>query len=260
MDYLEKYQENPFPDLAWNIPEDRTRGSIAILGGSLGNFRTSVKITEFLNNNSPVKELKTVLPDSLKPTLPKLDNLVFLSSTDNGTFKDAAELESVIDSVDFTLSLGDFSKNAVTKKALDSAYVSSAKPLLITRDAVDLAIGPGAQQLLMREGLTIIASVVQWQKLLRAVFYPKMLMPSQSLVQVADVFHKLTLTYPVQAVSFHDGQIIIAKSGRVALVPLEKSHQTVLTLWNGELAASIAVMNLFNPGKFLEATVSAIFG
>ena len=111
----------------------------------------------------------------------------------------------------------------------------------------------------MRENLTIFGSVAQWQKIFKNVYYPKMLMMTQPLVQVAEAFHKFTLSYPVQAITLHDGQIIIAKNGRVFVVPLAKSGYSPLTIWNGELAGKIMALNLFNPDKFLEATVAAIF-
>lgn len=259
MDYLEKYQKNPTDNLSWNLPTETPQGSFAIIGGSSSSFRTSVKITEFVSNFVNLKELKTVLPDSLKSKLPPLENLIFLKSTDTGSFKDPDELKSVIESADSSLIIGDLSKNSVTKKAVESAEVSSREPLFVTRDAVDLIADSAAEKLLMRPDFTIMGSIVQWQKILHAIYYPKMLMPSQSLVQVAEVFHKFTLSYPARIVTFHDGQILVVENGRVALVPLEKTTYSPLTLWSGELAAKIAIMSLFNPDRFIEATISAIF-
>ena len=51
MDFFEKLQENPYQDLAWNVPE-RKHGSVNIIGGSKGSFRTEVKVGEFLAGNS----------------------------------------------------------------------------------------------------------------------------------------------------------------------------------------------------------------
>ena len=84
-------------------------------------------------------------------------------------------------------------------------------------------------------------------------------MVSQSLIQIAESFHKFTLSYPIQAVTLHDGQIIVAKNGKVVVVPLEKTGYSPLTIWNGELAGKIMTLNLYNPDKFLEATVAALF-
>ena len=111
----------------------------------------------------------------------------------------------------------------------------------------------------MRGNLTIFGSIVQWQKLFKSVYYPKILMASQSLIQVAEAFHKFTLSYPVQTLALHDGQILISKNGKVVVVPLEKTGYLPLTVWTGELAAKVIALNLFNPDKFVEATVAALF-
>ena len=84
-------------------------------------------------------------------------------------------------------------------------------------------------------------------------------MLSQSLVQIAEAFHKFTLSFPVQMVSLHMGQILIAKNGRVVAIPLEKTAYSPLTLWSGELAGKISAMNLYNPERFVEATVAGVF-
>ena len=99
----------------------------------------------------------------------------------------------------------------------------------------------------------------QLQKLLRAIYYPKMLLLSQSLVQVAEVLHKFTLSYPVAIVSLHNEQILLADNGTVKAVPLEKSGYSPIMIWNGELAGKIVGMNLYNPNRFIEASCSAIF-
>ena len=86
-----------------------------------------------------------------------------------------------------------------------------------------------------------------------------MLLASQSLVQVAEVFHKFTLSYPAKIITLHEGQIIISSNGRVVAVPMIKTPYSVLTIWNGEMAAKVACLNLYNPEKFIEASVAAIF-
>ncbi|MDO4753060.1 MAG: hypothetical protein Q4A36_02420 [Candidatus Saccharibacteria bacterium] len=259
MDFLEKINENPFKDLYWNVPDEQKKGELAIIGGNEKNFRTSIKVSEFVTANFPLKEIRTALPDRLRNKLPSLPNFVFFKTTEVGTFSDPDEIKNLIESVDFSLIIGDLSKNSVTSKALLDALQNSEEPVLITRDAVDLIAEIKKESLMMRTELIIMASVVQWQKILHNLYYPKILQPSQSLIQVAESFHKFTLSYPVQVVTLHEGQIIIAKNGRVVVVALEKSGYAPLTFWNGELAAKIAAMNIFNPNQFIEATVAALF-
>ena len=101
--------------------------------------------------------------------------------------------------------------------------------------------------------------MAQLQKLFRAVYYPKMLLLTQSLIQVAENLHKFTLSYPVSIITLHDNQIIIAKNGNINVVPIEKTDYSPITIWSGECAAKLTVMNLFNPDNFLKASVAALF-
>lgn len=259
MDFLEKINKNPYEDLYFNIPEEQKLGAVSVIGGNGENFRTVIKTAEFLTNKFPLKDIKVILPDTLKGKLPPLDNLIFLKTTDAGSFDDAEALKVVMESSDSSLVVGDLSKNTVTRGAFESAFDSSAKPLLLTRDTVDLVSEMKAERILIRENLTVFGSLVQWQKIFKSVYYPKMLMVSQSLIQIAETFHKFTLSYPVQVVTLHDGQIIVAKNGKVIVVPLEKTGYSPLLVWNGELAGKIMALNLYNPDMFLEATVAALF-
>ena len=258
MDYFEKITERPAKDLAWNIPEQK-QGIVNIIGGNSKSFRTEIKTAEFLTAKYPVKEARVVLPNDLKGSLPALPNFVFLSSTDSGSFADEGELAGAFNAVDYNLLLGDLSKNTITAKAVASACGSAEKPLIVTRDAVDLVIDEASGKALMNERLIWLASLAQLIKLLRAVYYPKMLLMSQSLVQVAEVLHKFTLSYPTSIITLHSGQILIAKNGLVKAVPLEQSGFAPIMLWQGEFAAKVAAMNLYNPDDFIGASVGAIF-
>ena len=81
---------------------------------------------------------------------------------------------------------------------------------------------------------------------------------SSSLIQIADVLHKFTLSYPVEIITLHNGQVIVAKNGIVKAVALEKTGYSPIMFWNGEVAGKIVGMNLYNPSKFIEATIDAI--
>lgn len=258
MDFFEKYEENPFEDLKWNLPEQRS-GVIGVVGGSVGNFRTSVRVTEFLNTSYQLKEARTILPDALKSKLPDLPGLVFAGSTETGAFGDAESLKNAMNATDFNILVGDFSKNAITARIVASVVKDSEKPLLITRDSVDLLTENMTEELLMRGDVIFLASVAQLTKVLHAVYYPRVILLSSPLTQIAETLHKFTLSYSVMIVTFINGQILVAKNGIVKSMPLEKTGYTPLTMWGGELAAEIATMNLFNPGKPIEATISSLF-
>lgn len=258
MDFYTKIGQAPSTDLTWNIPELK-QGIVNVVGGNSQNFRTVIKISEFLQTNYPIQTLKTILPDSLQPKLPNLPNLKFLSSTDSGSFADTAELQAAFEASDFNLLIGDLSKNNITGQVITTASQSSEKPLLITRDAVDLIAEHSPSRLLMNQNIILFASMPSLQKLLRSVYYPKMLLLTQSLVQIADTVHKFTLSYPISIITLHNDQILVAKNGEVKGVPLSKSGYLPITFWGGELAAKISALNLYNPHNFLDATISAIF-
>lgn len=259
MDYFKKLESNPFADFFWNLPEQPT-GSLTLLGGNQNSFHTEVKMAEFINQTFRLKTLTVALPDALKAKLPPLEFFSFLPSTDSGSFADSKTLASLLDVNDFNLLLGDFSKNSITAKALAGACVSSAKPTLLTRDTIDLLSEQTPEKWLLNPQLFIFASMPQLQKLFRAVYYPKVLLLSMSLMQVTEALHKFTLSYPVTLITLHNGQLVVAHQGRVRAVPLEKTGYSPIMLWSGQLACKIAGLNLFNPEHPLEATTAAMFG
>ena len=256
MEYFEKIEKNPYEDLYWNVPEKK-QGVVNIIGGNKQSFKTEIKTAEYLGANYPVEFTNVVLPESLKGELPPFENFKFLSATDSGSLSGDG-LEEIIETADYNLLIGDLSKNSITGKAVAGACRVSEKPILITRDAVDLIAENQPEKVLLNDKISFFGSLAQLQKLLRAVYYPKMLLLSQSLVQVVEVLHKFTLSYPVDIVTLHNGQILVAKDGVVKSVSLEDSGYSAITIWNGELASKIVAMNLYNPNNFVQATVAAI--
>ena len=257
MDYFKKVEDGPLEDLTWNIPE-RKQGTVNIIGGNSQNFRTPVKTAEFLSGKYPVENINVILPDALKEKLPPLPNFVFLPSTESGSFSGEG-LEKVLNSADYNLVIGDISKNSITAKELQSALKVTEKMTILTRDSVDIIAEGNPERLLMNENIIIFGSLAQLQKVLRAVYYPKMLLLSQSLIQVVEILHKFTLSYPVSLVTLHNGQVLVAASGNVVAVPLEKTSYSALSIWNGELAAKIMAMNLYNPNNFISSCVASLF-
>ena len=258
MDYFEKLDKNPYEDLKWNIPE-RKQGTVNVIGGNGSSFRTEVKVAEYIGGTYPVEMVRVVVPDALKGKLPDLPNFTFLPSNESESFAESQELIDVFGASGFNLVIGDLSRNAVTGRAVASAVKNSEKMVLLTRDCVDLLTENMPDRWLMNENVIIMASVAQLQKLLRAVYYPKMLLMSSSLVQVAEVLHKFTLSYPVGVVTLHNEQVLVARNGIVKAFGLDKTGYSPMAFWSGEAAGKIVGMNLYNPSKFIEASVCAIF-
>lgn len=264
LSYWQKQVKPLFPDLAWNIPEQKT-GQINVIGGNSQSFHSVIRLAEFLGHNFPLREVSVFLPDVLRSQLPPLANLTFAPSTSSGSFAKSGELRTSFKTGDFTILAGDFSKNSATAIALSDAITNhlegsnpeSIKPLLLTRDSVDL-LAENATELLKHPRLSLVASMAQLQKVFRSVYYPRMIMLSQPLLPVVETLHKFTLSYPATILTFHQDQIIIANSGDITTTPIESTPYTPLSLWSGQLAGKIAALNLYNPNQSLKATTAAV--
>lgn len=268
--YWTKQDKPLFKDLDWNIPEQKT-GHVAVIGGNRQNFAPIIKISEFLVANFPIKTVETVLPDALRSMFPSgLPNLTFLPSTASGSFDRSPLLAEALQKPDFIFLAGDLTKNSITAVALAEAFKSiladpsdpdfelkdGCKKALITRDSADLLVAES--EFLLSNGVFFVVSMAQLQKIFRAVYYPRVLMLSAPLMQVIETLHKFTLTYPATITTFHEGQILVANGGKIISTPLERTEYTPVGLWGGELASKILTMNLWNPGKPLEATAAAV--
>ncbi|MBQ3469860.1 hypothetical protein IJH16_02730 [Candidatus Saccharibacteria bacterium] len=261
MEKMDYWKKDLFPkeyqNLEWNIPEQKT-GTISIVGGNSQNFSSIIKSAEFLQQTYPINTLKIILPDSLKTKLPPLETAIFTPSTSSGSFDKSPLLSDSLKNTDFNILLGDFSKNSATTIAISDAIKSSTSKILLARDTIDL-LGPEMANIVDREeGLFIIGSMIQLQKMFRAIYYPKVLLLSMPIMQAVEALHKFTLSYPVTIFTFHQEKIIIANAGEVATVPISSTPYTPISIWSGNIACKIAMMNLYTPGKPLEATIAAL--
>ena len=255
LSYWQKQDHTPLlKDLDWVIPEQKT-GDILVIGGNSQNFLSAVRSSEFLSS-LPFKSVQTLLPDSLKNKIPPLLNIDFAPATPSGSFDKSALLESAVQSSDFNLFIGDFSKNSTTAIALSSAIQNSEKPCLITRDSVDLLTPDIAS--ILSSNLFILASMSQLQKIFRTLYYPKMILLSMPLLPVLETLHKFSLSYPSTILTFHSNQIILAKDGKIVTTSIENTNFTPLSLWGGTLACKIAALNLWHSTDPLSTTASAI--
>lgn len=278
LSYWQNQSQPLYPDLSWNIPE-RKSGNIIVVGGNSQTFSTVIRISEYANQAFPFASVKTLLPDALRGKLPTLSNIELLPSTASGSFAESFQLKTYISRADATLVIGDLSKNSTTAVALADAILerssqnssnsdsghtnsdtndtNSPKPLVLTRDSVDLLTSE-AGRLLLRKNTFVVASMAQLQKLFRAVYYPRMLLLSQPLLPTVETLHKFTLTYPCTIVTFQEGNIIVASNGNISTTKLVDTTYSPLTLWSGQLATKILALNLYNPGKDFEASTAAV--
>lgn len=272
--YWTKQDRPLFKDLDWNIPEQKT-GRVAVVGGNSQSFATVVRISEFLKANFPVKTVETVMPDALRGRFPAgVPDLTFLPSTPSGSFDRSVLIAETLGRADFVFLAGDLTRNSVTAVALAEGLKEVVEGagqevggergvgneqqvrILVTRDAADLLAAES--EMLLENGAIFVVSMAQLQKIFRAVYYPKVLMLSVPLVQVVETLHKFTLSFPATILTFHEGQILVAHDGKIVSTPLENTIYSPIALWGGELASKVLAMNLFTPGKPLEATSAAV--
>lgn len=258
-----------FPDLTWNIPEQKS-GRVTVIGGNSQNFSTVIRTAEYLGTAFPLSSVHTILPDVIRPKLPPLSNFKFTPSTDSGSFARSGALRAYFDVADANLIIGDLSKNSATAIAItdllshETPNNSSSptpstpfKPTVLTRDTVDLIANDGPIWLI-RPAIFIVASMLQLQKLFRAVYYPRMILLSQPLLPVIETLHKFTLTYPTTLLTFHQDHIIVAHQGNITTTPITDTEYSPISLWSGQLASKVLGFNLYNPGQPLAATTAAI--
>lgn len=257
--YWQKQSKPLFEDLFWNIPEQKT-GRINIIGGNSQNFHTVIRTAEYLSSHFPLKEVSVLLPSTLQNKLPPLPNLHFAPSTESGSFDRSDILTDTLSRGDFSILAGDLSKNSATAIAISEAItktIENPKPLLITRDAVDLLM-PSSELLLNRPTFFVV-SMAQLQKIFRTVYYPKMVLLSQPLLPIVETLHKFTLTYTQPTIlTFHESSIIVAHVGQITTTNIIDTDYSPISLWGGTLASIVAALNLYNSTKPLEATTSAI--
>ncbi len=243
-------------DILWNIPEQKT-GSIVVIGGNSQSFSNTIRTSEYLSK-LPIRSVHTVLPDALKNKLPPLPEFIFTKSTTSGSFDKSPELTAAASSTDITLLSGELSKNSATTIAIAETIKANDKPFVLARDAVD-CITEEIGAIIEGRQLIIVATMTQLQKLLRALYYPKMLLLSMPIQPVKDILHKFTLTYPdCTVLTFHEGQIIFAKNGEVKTISLSKTTYTPITLWTGNLPAKITALLLWNPRHELDCIQTAV--
>lgn len=260
MDYSFWKKQSPdtplFADIEWNKPERRDlAGKLGIIGGNKLGF-AGVAETYSIATSAGVGQVRVLLPDVLKKTIPSTitDTLYGATNPSGSLSKDAqAEMSAISAWADCVLLAGDAGRSSETAIAYEQFVEHYQGLLVVTRDAVDL-VKNSAQLLADRPNTFLIVSFAQLQKLFQLVYYPKVLTFSMQLTNLVDALHKFTITYPVSIAVLHKDTFIIASDGQVTTTP----WQNAMAIWRGATAAQIACYWLWSPSKPLEAATSAI--
>lgn len=245
-----------FPDIEWSKPEQRSQaGRLGILGGNKLGF-AGVAEAYSVALQAGVGEVRVLLPDVLKKTIPTtITDTLFGATNPSGSLaKDArAELGALAQWSTGVLMIGDAGRNSETAIAYENFLKDYSGPLTITRDAVDL-IKNSTQTIVDRPDTLLVVSFAQLQKLFQAVYYPKILTFSMQLAQLVDALHKFTITYSVTIQVLHKEHIIIASGGEV----VTSEWDNPMAIWRGNTAARAASYWLWHPTKPLEAVSASL--
>lgn len=228
--------------------QKRYAGKLLIIGGNKGAF---FAVANAMNeaHEMGVGEVRALMPSSLKNQVPSTPEVYFAEAEKSGAFGRNALNDLLIQAewAEAVVLIGDMGKNAETTMVFAEFMKQCEKPLFITRDAVD-AVTPDVMNWAMREPETsLLLTMPQLQKLLRTLYYPKVVTLSMPTNQLIETLHKFTLSYELSIVTFHNNQLIVAQHGEVVSEDIKDTEWTQITLWGGALAVQEAVLKLWNP-------------
>ena len=247
-----------FPEVdTWQPEQRRFAGKLLIIGGNKGAFYAAAKAMETANKMG-VGEVRVLLPDSLRGKLPKIPEIYFAKAEASGAFgkTSMADMWEHLAWAEAVLIAGDLGRNAETSVAFAEFMKHCDKPVTIARDGVDVLI-PDVMNWGMRdEKTTLFLTMPQLQKLLRTLYYPKVITLSMPTNQLIETLHKFTLSFPLSLVTYHNGQIVIANDGVVVSEDINDTEYTQITFWDGKVMARSAVLSLWNRELPLEKVLS----
>lgn len=255
--YWQQQTENKplFPDLEWSKPVRKDQaGKLGIVGGNKLGF-SAVAESYSVALETGVGQVKVLLPDCLKKSLPGITDAIFAPCNPSGSLSaDAStELGALGAWANEILLIGDAGRNSETAILYEKFITDYSGQLVITRDAIDL-VKNASHLLVDRPNTMLVMSFAQVQKMLQAVYYPKILTFSMQLQQLVETLHKFTITYPVTIVTLHKDHIIIAHDGDV----ITQSFTEPMQIWRGLTATKIAAYWLWSPTKPLEAVAASL--
>lgn len=260
LDYWHRQSTNKlFNDIDMMAPEQRRfAGKLLIIGGNKGMFFAVASALEAAKKFG-VGEVRALMPDALKNQVPSTPELYFAEAETSGAFGRLAlqEMLRQAEWADAVLLIGDSGKNAETSLVFAEFMDKCQKPVYITRDAVE-TVTPSAADWAMRDYETgLLLTMPQLQKMLRTMYYPKVITLSMPTNQLVETLHKFTLSYPVTVATFHNDLIVIAEKGVVVTQSISDTSLTPISIWSGALLVQAVVARLWNSEKDFYKVFSA---
>lgn len=245
-----------FPDVEWSKPEQRTHaGRLGIIGGNKLGF-AGVAEGYTVASRAGTGEVRILLPDILKKTVPsQLSDVIFAPTTPSGSLAQAAlpDMQALAQWSQGILCIGDAGRNSETAVVYEQFIGSYSGPLTLSRDAVDL-VKNNSGLLVERPETLLVVSFAQLQKLFQAVYYPKILSFSMQLTNFVEAVHKFTITYPVGLMVLHKDHLVIAHNGEM----VTQAWDNPMAIWRGSVAAAAASYWLWSPGRLLQSSTASL--
>ena len=244
-----------YPDIEWSKPGRQDQaGKLAIIGGNKLGFAAIAESYQTAGDTG-AGQVRVVLPDCLKKSLPLITDAIFAACTPSGSLSRGAqpELAAAAAWADAVLLIGDAGRNSETAVTYEQFIREYQGHLTVTRDAIDL-VKNNASLLVERPDTVLVASFAQIQKLFQAVYYPKMLTFSMQLMQLVEALHKFTLTYPCTIVTLHREHLVIASGGEV----VSQAWDQPMAIWRGSVATRAACYWLWNPADAVGAVTASV--
>lgn len=252
----QKPNEPLFPDIEWNKPEQKSyAGRLGIIGGNKLGF-AGVAEAYSVAYDTGAGKVKVLLPDCLKKAIPTnwTDVAMGPCTTSGGLGKDALpDIMALAGWSTILLLIGDAGRNSETAILYESLLRNTDRPIVITRDAIDL-VKNAPEMLVNRPNTLLVLSFAQLQKLFQAVYYPKILTFSMQLLQLVEAVHKFTITYPITLAVLHKDTIVIAHGGQVTTTPWESP----MLIWRGTTATRAACYWAWDNTKPLESITASL--
>jgi hypothetical protein len=250
-----------YSDIDMMAPEQRRfAGKLLIIGGNKGMFFAVASALEAAKRFG-VGEVRALMPDALKNQVPSTPELYFAEAEASGAFGRLAlqEMLRQAEWADAVILIGDSGKNAETSLVFAEFMDKCQKPVYVTRDAVE-TVTPSATDWAMRDYETgVLLTMPQLQKMLRTMYYPKVITLSVPTNQLVETLHKFTLSYPVTVATYHNDLIVIAEKGEVVTQSISDTNLTPISLWSGALLVQAVVARLWNSEKdFYKVFASAV--
>ncbi len=261
-EYWQKQGLRPlFSEIDTERPEQkRLAGKMLIVGGNKGAF---FAVASAMNEAKKMGmgEVRVLMPSSLRNQIPSTPEVFFAEAETSGAFgKHAlATLFEQAEWADEVVLIGDMGKNAETTVAFAEFMQKCEKPIFVTRDAVD-AITPDVMNWgALREQETILLlTVPQLQKMLRTLYYPKIITLSMPTNQLIETLHKFTISYPKLGIAtLHNEQIIVAANGEVITTAVRDTSFTPINVWDGSLMIHMSGLRFWNAAADMQKPLAS---